>query len=66
MNQISCNRCGVVLNRNKLAFPYIYLDDGSVDTEKAIWDGDDYVPFVKCPVCAEPVMDLTEFQRENE
>lgn len=52
MNLISCNKCGVVLDQNKLNFPSdIYLDDGSVNMEKAAWDGDDYVPKVDCPVC---------------
>lgn len=59
MNLISCDKCGVVLDKSKINFPNdIHLDDGSVDLEKGAWDGEsrDYVPFVKCPVCAEPVL----------
>ena len=57
MNLISCDKCGVVLDKSKLTFPKdIHLDDGSVDLEQGAWDGEDYVPFVKCPVCTNPVL----------
>ncbi len=53
MNIKSCNECGVVLDLNKLRFPKeIEKGDGSIDCDKAVWDGNSYVPFVKCPVCA--------------
>lgn len=58
MNLVSCNNCGVVLDKNKLKFPDdIYKDDGCVDTGKGVWDSyhDVFVPFVKCPACSEPV-----------
>lgn len=58
MNLISCGNCGVVLDKDKLKLPDaddIYLEDGSVDVEKAIWNGRDYVPFFKCPVCTDAI-----------
>lgn len=40
MNLISCNNCGVVLDKNKLKFPEDILDDElSIDPAKAIYDG---------------------------
>jgi len=57
INLVSCDNCGVVLDASKLDFPDdIYRDDGGIDTGKATWDGDDYVPFVKCPVCQSKVL----------
>ena len=56
MNLISCDNCGIVLDKSKLKFPEeIYHDDGSVDLEKAIWFNRDYKPYVLCPVCKAPV-----------
>jgi len=62
MNIISCTNCGVVLDADMLNFPsmhYAYLDDDctEIDTSKAEWDGDRYVPFVDCPVCKEKVFE---------
>ncbi len=53
MNLISCNNCGVILDKDKLKFPknIVYENCDGVDLSKAIWDGNDYVPFVKCPAC---------------
>lgn len=57
INLVSCDNCGVVLDASKLDFPNdIYMDDGGIDAGKATWDGDDYVPFVKCPVCQGKVL----------
>ncbi len=56
MNLTSCDNCAVVLDKDKLDFPTDINDgDGVVDDEKAVWSGDDYVPYVPCPVCKEPV-----------
>jgi hypothetical protein len=58
MNLISCDNCGVVLDANKLGFPAEsrkYLDNGTVDTDNFIWDGDEHIAFVKCPVCNEKI-----------
>ena len=52
MNLISCDNCAVVLDRKNLYFPHdIYKDDGSIDMGKAEWDGEDYVPYLNCPIC---------------
>jgi hypothetical protein len=52
MNLISCSNCAVVMDADNLAFPEnVNNEDGSIDAKKATWDGDDYVPFVNCPVC---------------
>jgi hypothetical protein len=54
---ISCDGCGVLLDGSKLPFPYdIEARDGSVDLEKAMWNGSNYVPFVLCPVCGAKVL----------
>jgi RNA polymerase subunit RPABC4/transcription elongation factor Spt4 len=56
MNLTSCDNCGVVLDKDKLQFPKdITRDDGTIDTSKAVWDGDGYVAKVSCPVCGEDI-----------
>ena len=54
-NFVSCDACGVVLDADVLHFEVQYREDGSVNTRTAYWDGEEYVPFVKCPVCGHPV-----------
>jgi hypothetical protein len=53
MHLISCDNCGVVLDREKLNFPIdIYEEDRyTVNTDAAMWSGDRYVPKAECPVC---------------
>lgn len=53
MNLTSCDNCGVVLDKDKLPFPDdLWNDDGgSIDTDKAVWDGDTFVAFTQCPIC---------------
>lgn len=52
MNLVSCNDCGIVLNKDKLSFPEdIHHEDGTIDTKLATWNGNDFVAFVLCPVC---------------
>lgn len=58
MNLISCNNCGVVLDKDNLNFPSdIYREDGSVILELAAWDGykEKFVPKLPCPVCKEEI-----------
>lgn len=59
MNLISCNKCGVVLDKNKIVFPPIYdkkTDEVCVNNAK--WDSDKgYRAFIFCPVCSEPILD---------
>lgn len=59
MNLISCKHCGVVLNRN-LIFPRCYDPvTGNRLSECTAWDPDtlEWVAFVNCPVCKEPVLE---------
>ena len=52
MKLISCDSCGVLLDADKLPFPEDITDsEGGVDETKALWDGDDWVAKVDCPVC---------------
>lgn len=55
MNLMS-HECGAVLDKDKLPFPEdIYDEEGGVVVSLAQWDGYDWVPACKCPVCKEPV-----------
>ena len=57
MNLTSCTNCGVVLDKDQLRFPKdIHLENGSVDTKLGVWNGDDYVPFVPCPICQQEIL----------
>ena len=59
MKLISCETCGIVLDLDKVEFPENYWDeDGSIDTNKAIWDSRtmSHVPFIRCPVCQSEII----------
>ena len=57
MKLISCDSCGVVLDGDKLPFQEdFYEEDGSVNENKARWNGDDYVAFTKCPCCGDVIL----------
>lgn len=53
---ISCDECGVVLDLDKLTVPNIFLEDGCIDTNVAMWDGEHHAPTVQCPVCNSKIM----------
>lgn len=54
MNLISCDCCGTVLDAGKLFFPPdFYKEDGSVDTTKAEWNGEEYIAALPCTHCGE-------------
>ena len=56
MNLISCNGCGVVLDKNRLHFMDTdYIDENGDNDSNRIWDGGDFVSTIPCPVCKEPV-----------
>ena len=61
MNLISCGMCCVVLDKDKLIFPYIWEEDGTLIDCDAEWDGDEYVSVIPCPVCKSNIR-----ERENE
>lgn len=47
MNLISCQHCGVILDKDVLHFDE--WEDYVPAT--AVWDGEDYIPTAKCPCC---------------
>jgi DNA-directed RNA polymerase subunit RPC12/RpoP len=53
MRLISCGRCGVVIDQDRIPEPSVYRhDEGTVIHENACWDGDEYVPVIECPACS--------------
>ena len=59
MNLISCDNCGVVLDKDKLKFPEV-PDDCDTDiwyNKNAVWYGAGYHPIIPCPVCKNDVVD---------
>lgn len=51
MNIISCDSCGVLMDKDKLVFPDFRDEDGAVIEGLADWNGDRWVSAVECPVC---------------
>lgn len=53
MKLISCDSCGVVLDADKMYFDtqVMFDDEGDVRLDKAVWDGENYVPYLPCPCC---------------
>lgn len=61
MNLLSCENCGVVLDKDVLNFAedfYIKDEWGGwvVDHDLAAWDGNTYVAKVPCPVCSVEIL----------
>lgn len=60
MNLTSCENCGVVLDKDKLNFPFsIENDDGSMAIDRGVYNSrtSEYTAYVDCPVCKNPVME---------
>lgn len=58
MNLISCNNCGIVLDKDRLDFPEdIKLEDRSIDSSRATWTGEEYFAYIRCPVCNNSIID---------
>lgn len=58
MKLISCDRCGVVLDQDKLLFAdYMYDEEGCINEAYAQYNQKtkDYEFYVSCPFCLEPV-----------
>ena len=54
MNLISCNLCGVVLNKDQLDFPQIWEErTGELIEGTYEWNGVQNVAVVPCPVCGD-------------
>lgn len=56
MNLISCDCCGVVLDKNKINFNQPFDHDG-VLVDGAEWDGGKYVATTPCPACGEAIQE---------
>lgn len=59
MKIISCDRCGVLFDQDKINFPTIFdHDTGELIEKNATWNAavDKYVPVVDCPVCGNKIM----------
>jgi len=57
MNLISCERCGVVVDKDKLNFPEPLGAGGGVMYPNATWDDEkrEWVGTVPCPVCGNQI-----------
>ncbi len=58
MKIISCERCGVVLDQDKMNFPDTYNHDTQELIEaNCMWNDalNKYVPVVNCPVCGNKI-----------
>lgn len=57
MNLISCDNCGAVLDLDKTPMPTFIYEDGCVDQALGLYSSEHraWVPYIKCPVCAEPI-----------
>ena len=51
MNLISCNECGVVLDKDRITKPNVFTPDIEYIQGNSVWDGDKYVSVITCPVC---------------
>lgn len=61
MNLVSCDNCAVILDGNKIDWPQdLWLDCGAVNEECATLRGDDWVPYVTCPVCEAEITEETD------
>lgn len=50
MNIISCDNCGVLLDKSKIKIPEVGYDQ-EYSTSDFKWDGEQWCPLVTCPVC---------------
>ena len=53
MKIISCDNCGVVLDKDKIEFPPMYDEEDEYEMIMAnvVWDDDKFVAITACPVC---------------
>lgn len=58
MNLISCDYCGVVLDKDKLVFPDIWDDEtGEKKPNAGVWHNDSFSSCVPCPVCENAIVE---------
>lgn len=59
MNLISCDNCGIVIDKEKIPEPDMWQEDiygeEEINANRAVWDGNDYIPIFPCPLCKEPI-----------
>lgn len=57
MDLISCDNCGVILDKNKLKFPEDLWDEETEanDPNLGEWNGDGFTAILPCPVCKENI-----------
>lgn len=51
MRLISCSKCGVILDTDRMPEPEVYTKEGEIDHSKAQWNGEEFKPVIECPVC---------------
>ena len=61
MNLVSCEGCGVVLDKDNLSFPAgkeLYCEgiDDTFDSSKVVWEDGAYYTIIPCPVCQSPII----------
>lgn len=57
MNLKSCDDCGVVIDIEKVSFPYNIQDEDGYIEENSAWNGDKFVAKIKCPVCNNDILE---------
>lgn len=67
MNLISCDKCGVVLDKDKLVFTESDYFDLSVDKDLFAWSSNlcEMVPCVSCPVCGNEILKEDNDEENN-
>lgn len=61
MNQVSCDGCGVVFDRDKLKYPVIRKKwELGIREEKAAWVNGEWVPAAKCIICGGKIPEKVE------
>lgn len=57
MNLISCDNCGVVLDKSKVRFPCTFYTEDGVDELRGTWSSSQgkWVAYIHCPVCKEKI-----------
>ena len=57
MKLISCDNCGVVIDKDRLKFSgKVYDTEGNLDETKVIWHDRDYHSYLPCPVCEKHII----------
>ena len=61
MNLTSCNKCGVVLDKDKLPFPPEHNE--AMKNENYEWSHEDgFIPVAPCPVCKSKIKEYNDYE----